>query len=107
MKMTRWKSSGLPIRLLWSNFRRPPSTQFCARSCTGGFCPKPKSSFMLTYLSVKNLATVEQIKVEFQPGLNILTGSTGAGKSIILGSLGLILGDKADSDVIRTGAESA
>jgi len=62
---------------------------------------------MLTYLSVKNLATVEQIQVEFQPGLNILTGSTGAGKSIILGSLGLILGDKADSDVIRTGAESA
>jgi DNA repair protein RecN (Recombination protein N) len=62
---------------------------------------------MLTFLSVKNLATVEQIKVEFQPGLNILTGSTGAGKSIILGSLGLVLGDKADSDVIRTGAESA
>jgi DNA repair protein RecN (Recombination protein N) len=62
---------------------------------------------MLTYLSVKNLATVEQIQVEFQPGLNILSGSTGAGKSIILGSLGLVLGDKADSDVIRTGAESA
>ena len=62
---------------------------------------------MLTFLSVKNLATVEQIKVEFLPGLNILTGSTGAGKSIILGSLGLVLGDKADSDIVRTEAESA
>jgi DNA repair protein RecN (Recombination protein N) len=62
---------------------------------------------MLNYLSVKNLATVEEIKVEFRPGLNILTGSTGAGKSVILGSLNLILGDKADSDSIRTGAETA
>ncbi len=62
---------------------------------------------MLAFLSVRNLATVEEIKIEFQPGLNIMTGSTGAGKSIILGSLGLVLGDKADSDIVRTGAQSA
>src|SRR3989337_2629820 len=105
--MTRWKSNGLPIKLLWSNFRRSPFTESCGRSCTGGSCPKLENSFMLTFLSVKNLATVEQIKVEFLPGLNILTGSTGAGKSIILGSLGLVLGDKADSDIVRTEAESA
>jgi DNA repair protein RecN (Recombination protein N) len=62
---------------------------------------------MLTYLSVRNLAVLEEIQVEFNSGLNILTGSTGAGKSIIVGSLGLILGERADSDLIRTGKETA
>ncbi|MCI0532158.1 MAG: DNA repair protein RecN [candidate division Zixibacteria bacterium] len=62
---------------------------------------------MLRYLSVRNLAVLEEIQVEFNSGLNILTGSTGAGKSIIVGSLGLILGERADSDLIRTGKETA
>ena len=49
---------------------------------------------MLAHLHVKNLALIEEIEVEFGPGLNILTGETGAGKSILLGSMQLILGAK-------------
>ena len=49
---------------------------------------------MLAHLHVKNLALIEEIEVEFGPGLNILTGETGAGKSILLGSMQLILGSQ-------------
>lgn len=62
---------------------------------------------MLNSLHVKNLALIEETEVEFGNGLNILTGETGAGKSIIIGSINLALGAKADKDMIRTGAESA
>ena len=62
---------------------------------------------MLNNLHVKNLALIDEIEVEFGKGLNILTGETGAGKSIVIGSLGLALGDRADSDAIRVGAEYA
>lgn len=62
---------------------------------------------MLTNLHVKNLALIEETEVEFTEGLNILTGETGAGKSIIIGSINYCLGQKADKDVIRTGAEYA
>ena len=62
---------------------------------------------MLQSLHVKNLALMEETEVEFGQGLNILTGETGAGKSIIIGSINLALGAKADKDLIRTGAEYA
>ena len=62
---------------------------------------------MLISLHVKNLALIEETEVEFTPGLNILTGETGAGKSILLGSVNLALGAKADKDFIRHGADSA
>lgn len=62
---------------------------------------------MLTRLSVQNYALIESLEVEFQPGLNILTGETGAGKSILIGALGLALGERADSDSVRTGARQA
>lgn len=62
---------------------------------------------MLISLHVKNLALIEETEVFFGEGLNILTGETGAGKSVILGSVALALGAKADKDMIRTGAESA
>ncbi len=62
---------------------------------------------MLISLHVKNLALIEETEVEFTPGLNILTGETGAGKSILLGSVNLALGAKADKELIRHGAESA
>lgn len=62
---------------------------------------------MLLSLHVKNLALIEETEVEFAPGLNILTGETGAGKSILIGSVNLALGAKADSDLIRHGAEYA
>ena len=62
---------------------------------------------MLVHLHVKNLALIEDIEVEFGPGLNILTGETGAGKSILLGSMQLILGSRSARDMIRSGASYA
>lgn len=62
---------------------------------------------MLESLHVKNLALIDEAEVEFTNGLNILTGETGAGKSIIIGSIHLALGAKADKEYIRTGAEYA
>lgn len=62
---------------------------------------------MLVHLHVKNLALIEDIEVEFGPGLNILTGETGAGKSILLGSMQLILGSRIARDMIRAGASYA
>lgn len=62
---------------------------------------------MLNSLHVKNLALIEETEVEFGRGLNILTGETGAGKSVIIGSINLALGAKADKDMIRTGKDHA
>lgn len=62
---------------------------------------------MLVHLHVKNLALIEEIEVEFGPGLNILTGETGAGKSILLGSMQLILGGRISRDMIRENAPYA
>jgi len=62
---------------------------------------------MLVSLYVKNLALIDEAEVEFGPNLNILTGETGAGKSIIIGSVNLALGAKAEKDLIRRGADYA
>ena len=61
---------------------------------------------MLARLSVKNLALVEKLAIDFEPGLNVITGETGAGKSILIGALGMLLGERADKKIIRTGEES-
>lgn len=62
---------------------------------------------MLQRLHVKNLALMEETEVEFAPGLNILTGETGAGKSLLIGSVNLALGAKFEKDMLRDGAENA
>lgn len=62
---------------------------------------------MLTELRLENYAVIDNLVVEFGQGLNLLTGETGAGKSILIDALALLLGDKASSDVIRTGADRA
>lgn len=62
---------------------------------------------MLLDLQVKNLALIEKVAVSFSEGLNILTGETGAGKSIIIGSVNMALGGKASKDMIRQGADYA
>ena len=62
---------------------------------------------MLLELQVKNLALIEQARIEFGEGLNILTGETGAGKSILIGSVNMALGGKVSRDSIRQGAENA
>lgn len=62
---------------------------------------------MLYSLHVKNLALIKEQEIEFSKGLNILTGETGAGKSVVIGSVNLALGGKADAGLIRTGEEYA
>jgi len=62
---------------------------------------------LLKTLLIKNYALIEEVEVEFESGLNIITGETGAGKSILIDALSLVLGDRASIDVIRKGAEKA
>ena len=62
---------------------------------------------MLTELNIKNFAIIDELEVSFSGGLNVITGETGAGKSIIIGAVGLLLGDRASSDLIRFSEETA
>ena len=62
---------------------------------------------MLTELRIKNFAIIESLALPLAPGFNVLSGETGAGKSIIVGALGLLLGERASGDLIRTGADRA
>src|ERR1700733_4693695 len=62
---------------------------------------------VLVELRLENYAVIDNAAVEFASGLNLLTGETGAGKSILIDALSLLLGEKASSDVIRTGSERA
>ena len=62
---------------------------------------------MIKSLYIKNFALIDELEVHFGDGLNILTGQTGAGKSIIIGALNMILGERADTDVIRYGTNKA
>src|SRR5512136_19366 len=62
---------------------------------------------MLTELRVRDFAIIDTLNVEFVNGFNVLTGETGAGKSIIVDSIALLLGDRADSGAVRAGAERA
>ncbi len=62
---------------------------------------------MLEEIRIQHFAIIDKLEVEFHPGLNVLTGETGAGKSIIIGALNLVVGGRADTDSIRTGRDSA
>ena len=62
---------------------------------------------MLTELRIRNFAIIESLALPLAPGFNVLSGETGAGKSIIVGALGLLLGERASGDLIRTGADRA
>src|SRR5258706_3878279 len=61
---------------------------------------------MLTTLRIKNLALVADLTLELQPGYNVITGETGAGKSILIGALNLVLGERAERTLIRSGSDS-
>ena len=62
---------------------------------------------MLRFLGVRHLAVIDHLEVEFEPGLNVLTGETGAGKSILVEAIDLLLGGRASTDLVRTGESSA
>src|SRR5688500_11283571 len=62
---------------------------------------------MLRFLRIRNLAVIEAVDVEFEPGFNVLTGETGAGKSIVVEAVGLLLGARASADLVRTGEPHA
>lgn len=62
---------------------------------------------MLSALLIRNVALIEAMEIAFTGGLSVITGETGAGKSIVIGALGLLLGDRASGDMVRTGADKA
>ncbi|MBQ4297518.1 MAG: AAA family ATPase, partial [Clostridia bacterium] len=62
---------------------------------------------MLVSLHIENLAVIKKIELDFHEGFTALTGETGAGKSILVDSIGLLCGSRADRNMIRTGAEAA
>jgi DNA repair protein RecN (Recombination protein N) len=63
--------------------------------------------FMLQFLRIHRLAVIDAVEVDFAPGFNVLTGETGAGKSILIEAVGLLLGGRASGDLVRTGEDSA
>ena len=62
---------------------------------------------MLRFLRIEHLAVIDTVEVEFGPGLNVLTGETGAGKSMLVEAVGLLMGGRAAADLIRTGESRA
>ena len=62
---------------------------------------------MIRFLSVSHLAVIDRLELEFASGLNVLTGETGAGKSILVGAVGLLVGGRASADLVRTGEDTA
>jgi len=62
---------------------------------------------MLTHLYINNIALIDELNLDFDAGLNVLSGETGAGKSIIVDSLNLVLGERADRELIKAGQEKA
>ena len=62
---------------------------------------------MITYIEIKDFAIVKELRIDLFPGLNVITGETGAGKSVIIEAISMALGARADSDYIRGGAQKA
>ena len=68
---------------------------------------RSEEKLVLSLLKIKNIALIDALEVEFGPGLNLLTGETGSGKSIMVDSLGALTGERVSSDLIKDGADSA
>src|SRR5262245_40317173 len=62
---------------------------------------------MLRFLAIHHLAVIDRLAVEFEPGLNVLSGETGAGKSVIVGAIDLLVGGRASAEMVRTGESLA
>src|SRR6059058_4787830 len=81
------------------------SSRGCARSSSGATSLTASATSVLTELRVRDLAVIADVTLPLAPGLNVLTGETGAGKSMLVDALALLLGERASSDVVRPGAE--
>src|SRR5271156_3120019 len=102
----------MPIPALPSSNQPVTTRKLDTRNCPFMLCcAKPDIYILgrsvLIELRLENYAVIDNAAIEFASGLNLLTGETGAGKSILIDALGLLLGDKASTDVIRTGADRA
>ena len=62
---------------------------------------------MLKELYIKNVAVIEEVRVSFEQGFNVLTGETGAGKSILIDSINMAIGNRTSKDLVRTGCDKA
>ena len=62
---------------------------------------------MLRFLRIQHLAVIDRLELEFEPGFTVLTGETGAGKSILVGAVGLLVGGRASAELVRTGEDQA
>src|SRR5512136_1593976 len=69
--------------------------------------PPPKDPNMLRFLRIRDFALIRELEVDFGPGLNLLTGETGSGKSILVDALGLLLGERASPELVRSGCSAA
>src|SRR5438093_654172 len=85
--------------------RTGPTTTCCAPSSAGASGRRGRG--MLRTVRVRDLALIEELELALEPGLNVITGETGAGKSILLQALDVALGGRPDADLVRTGAEEA
>src|SRR5881394_2847406 len=81
------------------------SSRGCERSSSGATSPTASAIEVLTELLVRDLAVIADVTLPLAPGLNVLTGETGAGKSMLVDALALLLGERASSDVVGPGAQ--
>src|SRR5579871_4899468 len=81
----------------------------CARSCIGAAAARitRAEAAMLSYLQIRDFAIIDAIELELRPGLTVLTGETGAGKSIMVDALQMLAGGRAGAEVVRHGSERA
>src|SRR5262249_59793037 len=86
---------------------RAPPGRAAAQPLRGAAQQAALGRALIETLRIANLAVVERVEIEFGPGLNVLTGETGAGKSIVLGALSLLAGARAAAEAVREGAEEA
>jgi len=96
------------IRQCWFFLPTAAMVKFCVPSSVGViYLRESEKRKMLNELSIKNFAIIDELHVSFGNGLNIISGETGAGKSIIIGAVSLLLGDRATTEIIRAQADTA